>query len=107
MDFNSKNDSMKEELLPSQPPPYETMINTTQQQQQQLPVTVIVNNTTVVQPVPVISVPSVVFPDPSCFCSETPREVRRRFIRWVESFQKYNSPATIKFNVLCIFTSNF
>lgn len=79
MSGDKKNDT--EELLsyPS-PPPYE--IHPSSAQHQPLP-TIIVNNTTVVQPVgivPVVSIP-VQIVDINAFCSDTPRSVRRTFIR--------------------------
>lgn len=91
MHCNSKTDNDKEELVSSsQPPPYEAAVNTTFQQQQQLPPTVVLNNTTVIQQVPIISLPIALL-NPEHFCSETPREVRRIFIRWALTFPDYIS----------------
>lgn len=79
MNDYDKNVTDKEVLLSPPPPPYD-FTNAVQQQQQHSP-TIIVNNTTVVQ-VPVPAVPILVEKlDNNCFCGDTPRPVRRVFIR--------------------------
>ncbi|XP_037042813.1 protein lifeguard 2-like [Bradysia coprophila] len=82
MQSNSHND--QEELLsPQSPPPQYAFVSTPLEQQllhqqQQLPPTVIVNNTTVIHPQ--LSVP-IEFVYANHFCNDTPRDVRRIFIR--------------------------
>lgn len=80
MDCSNQNVNDKEELLSPPPPSYQF---STQPQHQTTP-TVILNNTTVIQQVavPVVSLP-IEITDINCFRKDTPRLVRRGFIRWV------------------------
>lgn len=79
--MNKENDGDSEKLL--SPPPYESISPVQQpvQQhvQQQFP-PVVVNNTTVVQLAPVCTAPIAIV-DRLSFSKDTPRPVRRAFIR--------------------------